>query len=46
MQMKHDIEQGPIRPPSEATSLLIRRQGTARGINVPFVIPIVTQNLS
>ncbi|MGZ3593268.1 MAG: radical SAM protein, partial [Syntrophales bacterium] len=22
--MKHDIEQGPIRPPSEATSLLIR----------------------
>ena len=24
MQMKHDIEQGPIRPPSEATSLLIR----------------------
>jgi radical SAM superfamily enzyme YgiQ (UPF0313 family) len=24
MQMKYDIEQGPIRPPSEATSLLIR----------------------
>jgi biotin synthase-like enzyme len=24
MKMKHDIEQGPIRPPSEATSLLIR----------------------
>ena len=24
MEMKHDIEQGPIRPPSEATSLLIR----------------------
>jgi radical SAM superfamily enzyme YgiQ (UPF0313 family) len=24
MMMRHDIEQGPIRPPSEATSLLIR----------------------